>query len=317
MTDLDIVNRALVRIGAAKATSMADTAKNASRAIEAYPGARDEILRMFDWPCISKRLELLDTADVACAWLASREYHEDDLVVNDTGKVYECVTAGTSAGSGGPTGTGTSITDGTCEWDYVDDDDTDVNWAWQASHAYLEGDVCANYDGRVYVCIDAGTSDSSGGPTTTALDITDNDVHWKYYGTIPEENLSGYSYCYLYPPDCLKLVRILDNTLAAPESGKGADKRREGVFIYTDVEDAVAKYIRSCDGPDDPTLWDSLLTRAVVLNLANTICYDITGKADLSSQVSNDFAQTLMMARQTALFEGSDSIAEPTRWEDA
>src|SRR5690606_26002453 len=35
------------------------------------------------------------------------------------GNVYEVVTGGTSAGSGGPTGTGTSIIDGTVEWRYL------------------------------------------------------------------------------------------------------------------------------------------------------------------------------------------------------
>lgn len=35
------------------------------------------------------------------------------------GKIYQCTTAGTSAGSGGPTGTGTGISDGTAVWSYV------------------------------------------------------------------------------------------------------------------------------------------------------------------------------------------------------
>lgn len=35
------------------------------------------------------------------------------------GNVYRCTTAGTTAGSGGPTGTGTGITDGTAVWSYV------------------------------------------------------------------------------------------------------------------------------------------------------------------------------------------------------
>jgi uncharacterized phage protein gp47/JayE len=53
------------------------------------------------------------------AWGASTEYEERDLVTNDSGKIYYCVTEGTSAGSGGPTGTGSAITDGTVVWKYV------------------------------------------------------------------------------------------------------------------------------------------------------------------------------------------------------
>lgn len=54
---------------------------------------------------------------VAPAWAISTAYVVDDLRTNGA-NVYVCKTAGTSAGSGGPTGTGTAITDGTAIWDY-------------------------------------------------------------------------------------------------------------------------------------------------------------------------------------------------------
>jgi hypothetical protein len=55
----------------------------------------------------------------ASAWTISTAYSPaGTLVTNDGGKVYELVTPGTSAGSGGPTGTGASIADGTCVWKY-------------------------------------------------------------------------------------------------------------------------------------------------------------------------------------------------------
>lgn len=54
----------------------------------------------------------------ARAWVASTQFYLDMLVTNG-GNVYVCRTAGTSAGSGGPTGTGTGITDNTVVWDYV------------------------------------------------------------------------------------------------------------------------------------------------------------------------------------------------------
>lgn len=53
------------------------------------------------------------------AWKASTAYQIGDRVVNDSGKVYEADMAGTSASSGGPTGTGANIADGTARWDYV------------------------------------------------------------------------------------------------------------------------------------------------------------------------------------------------------
>ena len=51
-------------------------------------------------------------------WAGSTVYVLNQHVVNGN-NVYKCTTAGTSASSGGPTGTGTGITDGTCVWDYV------------------------------------------------------------------------------------------------------------------------------------------------------------------------------------------------------
>jgi uncharacterized phage protein gp47/JayE len=53
--------------------------------------------------------------------------------------------------------------------------------AWAPSTAYAAGDRRTNAS-RSYQCITAGTSAASGGPTTTAADITDGTVHWKYLG---------------------------------------------------------------------------------------------------------------------------------------
>jgi hypothetical protein len=48
-------------------------------------------------------------------WEASTEYALRAFVTNNANR-YELVTAGTSASSGGPTGTDAEITDGTCVW---------------------------------------------------------------------------------------------------------------------------------------------------------------------------------------------------------
>lgn len=53
--------------------------------------------------------------------------------------------------------------------------------AWAAATAYTVGDIVTN-SSRIYYCITAGTSAGAGGPTTTALDITDNTAHWRYLG---------------------------------------------------------------------------------------------------------------------------------------
>lgn len=53
--------------------------------------------------------------------------------------------------------------------------------AWANTTAYVVGDRRSN-SGKSYVCTTAGTSAGSGGPTTTATDITDGTVHWRYLG---------------------------------------------------------------------------------------------------------------------------------------
>jgi hypothetical protein len=62
--------------------------------------------------------EIVVWVQAAFPWEANTAYIVGDLVTNDSGKIYRCVVAGTSAGSGGPTGTGTGITDNTVTWDY-------------------------------------------------------------------------------------------------------------------------------------------------------------------------------------------------------
>lgn len=56
-----------------------------------------------------------DTPVTYSNWQASTEYRLRSFVINNANR-YELVTAGTSAASGGPTGTDATITDGTCVW---------------------------------------------------------------------------------------------------------------------------------------------------------------------------------------------------------
>lgn len=53
------------------------------------------------------------------AWQSATAYAVGAYVTNDTSKAYVCVTAGISAASGGPTGTGDAIADNTAAWDFV------------------------------------------------------------------------------------------------------------------------------------------------------------------------------------------------------
>lgn len=63
-----------------------------------------------------------DVIGSSVAWVALTGYVNTpggpSIVTND-GRVYVCITSGTSAGAGGPTGTATDITDGGVHWRYL------------------------------------------------------------------------------------------------------------------------------------------------------------------------------------------------------
>ncbi len=58
------------------------------------------------------------TIAAATAWAITTAYVVGDIRKN-SGRIYYCITAGTSAGAGGPTTTSDDITDGTAHWRYV------------------------------------------------------------------------------------------------------------------------------------------------------------------------------------------------------
>lgn len=62
-----------------------------------------------------------DRLRVAPPWAASTAFRAGDLVTNGAAPIraYLCTVGGTSAASGGPTTTASSITDGTCTWMHI------------------------------------------------------------------------------------------------------------------------------------------------------------------------------------------------------
>ncbi|HLZ10333.1 MAG TPA: hypothetical protein VKT80_17220 [Chloroflexota bacterium] len=59
------------------------------------------------------------TIAALAAWTATTPYATVGQRVTNFGNAYQLVTAGVSAGSGGPSGTTSSITDGSCVWKYI------------------------------------------------------------------------------------------------------------------------------------------------------------------------------------------------------
>jgi hypothetical protein len=83
--------------------------------------ASDEVLAIYSRDGLMRNVVFTGNEVIGIvqdAWLPDTAYALYDLCVNE-GHRYRCITAGTSAGSGGPTSTDEDITDNTCHWKYV------------------------------------------------------------------------------------------------------------------------------------------------------------------------------------------------------
>lgn len=69
------------------------------------------------WEYFGPNTYTIDQTTLQPQWLALTAYTLGQRVTNN-GLIYACVVAGTSAASGGPTGTTTAITDSTAKWSY-------------------------------------------------------------------------------------------------------------------------------------------------------------------------------------------------------
>lgn len=80
------------------------------------------------------------------AWQSSHAYSLGDLVTTSFPRAYQCAKAGTSASSGGPSGTGSSIADGTATWNYVCDVSYNALQSWANA---IPATLTQPYIGRV------------------------------------------------------------------------------------------------------------------------------------------------------------------------
>lgn len=71
---------------------------------------------------VTQLLLFTDVIGSTAVWTSTHAYVAtagSRSVVTNAGRTYICVTSGTSAGSGGPTGTGSAIVDGTAAWNFL------------------------------------------------------------------------------------------------------------------------------------------------------------------------------------------------------
>lgn len=253
---------------------------------------------------------MYDCAEQATPWTANHWYGVGDRCTNDTDKTYQCISDGRSAGSGGPTGTGSSITDGSCEWQYIEASDATNNWCHWPNTVYGLGDLVSWDTGKIYQCVVAGTSAAANPPIGTAPDIVDGTVRWSYYATILA-NRTLYGYQFVLPPDCMRALKIPDQT-KNEEADQGVQYSVEGRFLFCDQAASILKYVYRAE----PAEWDSLLQATVAVRIAAEIALDITGQQSIMERAFAKLNDQYSMARMIAMNEGQEGVPEMVRWEE-
>ena len=116
---------------------------------------------------------LITVGHQATAWATSTAYSLDAIVRN-SGNVYKCIKAGTSAGSGGPTSEGDEIVDNTVTWKFLRDGG--IQWGYgviasRASTTVITVDITETLGGTsAEAKWKLGAwSDTTGYPATTAF----------------------------------------------------------------------------------------------------------------------------------------------------
>lgn len=302
MTDLEIVNMALLRLGSATITSFTDTSNPYSVYLETLiQNLREEILREFHWPFACKPFIL--TALNEESWKSGTDYEIGDICYNASQK-YTCITAGRTSLI--PlTGTTADITNGTTHWRYdgILSADEGIGM-WHRATAYLPDDVMQNA-GNIYICITAGTSAATGnGPSSTQSNIVDGtggtQTTWTYMRSLsfsPEK--CGVTYRYIVPRDCLFIVQF--GPKSAPYVG-------EAYFYYSgilmsDYYDPIISYVVK---QTNCISWPLTLQHALALRIAHVMSKIITGNENM-----NLFQEYILLVQKTENSSESEATARP------
>lgn len=146
---------------------------------------------------------------------------------------------------------------------------------WEASTAYEAGDIITVTRSAIpeqYTCSTAGTTGSSAPTWSASAEVTDGTAKWLYWKAvlkaIPDDNETNFDYMLAIPADYIRSIMVLD------ENGDIAESSMESGILYTDTELPTLIYVYD---NTDPTTWDPLITEAVILQLASSIAYALSG----------------------------------------
>ena len=253
-----VVNGALGKIGMARLASFPDTTTKAGlRTGDVYPQCRDYCLGQNPWSFATKTVLLTPQATL---WITGQTYSMGQYAIV-SGVVYKCLISHTSA---------TFSTDlAAGDW---------ISWDWATTTAYSAGDF-VNQGGLVYACLIPNTS------SVFATDLANGCWIRQTNLTISMPNFGdGVNLCYAYPSDWIKPFQW---------NFKNCIRRLETVAIFSDALGLAVKYIYQ---NDDPTTYTPEFIKALQVEIAAQVCYDLTQSAAKAKDLREEAADVLMQA---------------------
>ena len=126
----------------------------------------------------------------AMPWVASTAYAVGDKVQHNS-NIYVCDTAGTSASSGGPSGTGSNISDGSTQWDY----EQALSTIQASIKGYLTPTPSTDTEDLQVLTINDTTFINNRSKTVGTTGVTDSrpDAHFAYLEVVRTENGRQYA----------------------------------------------------------------------------------------------------------------------------
>lgn len=121
-------------------------------------------------------------------------------------------------------------------------------------------------------------------------------------------NLSGYSYLYALPADCIQLVRVFDDESVDLES---VPYRITKNGIYTSSSPVYAEYVSFVD---DTSKWDETAKVALARNLAAMSAAEILGSDNATDFLDQQYAKSQAEAASKTIGKSNTTYKVQSTW---
>ena len=126
-----------------------------------------------------------------------------------------------------------------------------------------------------------------------------------------EQPTEVWGYCYVLPPDCLKVRSLATPGVRNPRVDQKVPfevSNLDGAMvIYTDMEEAELIYTYRVT---DTTLFDPTFTSAIAFHMAAELGLPLRGKADVSQLMRQAYSYTVSQAAANSMGEAFEPIPE-------